>query len=118
MSEIAEEEQGINILYVAIGFLQWFEDERSDVKREAPLILVPVTLVRDRRRSTFDLKFREDDTATNQAIQERLKTTSASPCRKSRKTKAGGQAIISHAQVPGGADYLIMFGSRSDTISQ
>jgi hypothetical protein len=31
MAEIAEEEQGINILYVAIGFLQWFEDERSDV---------------------------------------------------------------------------------------
>jgi hypothetical protein len=33
-----------------------------------------VTLVRDRRRSTFDLKLREDDIATNQAIQERLKT--------------------------------------------
>ncbi|MFM9973119.1 MAG: DUF4011 domain-containing protein, partial [Beijerinckiaceae bacterium] len=71
-AKTAEEEQGINILFLAIGFLQWFEDDKSDVKREAPLILIPVNLVRDKLRSTFDLKLRESDIATNQAIKVRL----------------------------------------------
>src|SRR3954449_7127340 len=60
-----EEEQGVNILFLALGFLRWFEDDKSEVLREAPLILVPVTLVRDLRRSTFDLRVREDEISTN-----------------------------------------------------
>ena len=28
-SKTAEEEQGINILYLAMGFLQWYEDKNS-----------------------------------------------------------------------------------------
>jgi Protein of unknown function (DUF4011) len=43
------------------------------VPREAPLILLPVSLIRDAKRSAFDLKLREDDIATNQALQERLR---------------------------------------------
>lgn len=68
-----EEEQGINILYLALGFLRWFEDENSEVLREAPLILVPVSLVRDARRSTFELRVREDDIETNLPLAERLR---------------------------------------------
>ena len=67
-----EEEQGIDILYLAIGFLRWFEDEKSEVFREAPLILVPVSLVKDARRSTYVLRGREDDIATNLPLAERL----------------------------------------------
>ena len=70
----AEEEQGINILFLAIGFLRWYEDDKSEVVREAPLVLVPVSLIRDPRHSTFDLRVRDEDIATNQAIQERLRT--------------------------------------------
>lgn len=69
----AEEEQGINILFLAVGFLTWFEDKNSDVRREAPLILLPVELVRNVRTSTYDLKCREDDIAANLPLQERLK---------------------------------------------
>ena len=72
-AKTAEEERGINILYLALGFLRWYEDDRSDVPREAPLILLPVSLVRDAKRSAFDVKLREDDIATNQALQERLR---------------------------------------------
>lgn len=50
VAKALEDEQGINILYLAIGFLRWFEDERSEVIREAPRILIPVSLERD---STF-----------------------------------------------------------------
>jgi hypothetical protein len=73
-AKTAEEEQGVNILFLAMGFLRWYEDEKSEVPREAPLVLVPVVLTRDLRHSTFDLRSRDDDLTTNQAIQERLRT--------------------------------------------
>ena len=69
-----EEEQGVNILFLAIGFLRWFEDETSNTPREAPLILVPVALVRDNARSHFRLVAREEDIEPNLPLQERLKT--------------------------------------------
>lgn len=70
----AEEEQGINILYLAIGFLSWFEDKASAVKREAPVILMPVELVRNARTSTYDLICRDDEIVTNLPLQERLRS--------------------------------------------
>ena len=72
-AKTSEEEQGVNILFLAMGFLSWFEDETSDVKREAPLILLPVELVRNQRTSTFELKVRDDDVTANLPLQERLK---------------------------------------------
>lgn len=72
-AKTAEEESGVNILYLAMGFLTWYEDETSDVKREAPLLLLPVELVRNQRTSTFDLRFRDEDISTNLPLQERLK---------------------------------------------
>src|ERR1700730_12547123 len=72
-AKTAEEERGVNILFLALGFLRWYEDEKSDVPRDAPLILLPVYLGRDPKRSNFDLKLREEDIATNQALHERLR---------------------------------------------
>ena len=68
----AEEEQGVNILFLAIGFLRWRESESSDIQRESPLILLPVELIRNERTSTFDLRSRDDDLDTNLPLQERL----------------------------------------------
>lgn len=67
-----EEEQGINALYLAIGFLRWFEDEKSEIERYAPLILLPVSLRRNERTSTYDLEVRGDDIATNEPLKHRL----------------------------------------------
>lgn len=69
----AEEEQGLNILYLALGFLKWRESSSSEIWREAPLILLPVDLVRNERTSTFDVRAREDDITTNLPLQERLR---------------------------------------------
>ena len=69
----AEEEQGVNILYLAMGFLRWYESDSSDVMRESPLILVPVELVRDDRRATFNLRARDTEIVTNLPLQERLR---------------------------------------------
>ena len=45
-----EEEQGVNVLFLALGFLLWYESESSEVKRYAPLVLLPVDLQRDSSR--------------------------------------------------------------------
>lgn len=72
-SKTLEEEQGVNVLYLAIGFLRWFENQTSEIVREAPLILVPVTLVRQTARSSFRLSLRDDDIGTNLPLQERMR---------------------------------------------
>ncbi|MBA3512297.1 MAG: DUF3320 domain-containing protein [Sphingomonas sp.] len=73
-AQTAEEESGVNILYLALGFLTWFEDKTASVPREAPLVLLPVELVRNARTSTFDLRLREEDFPTNLPLQQRLKS--------------------------------------------
>ena len=40
------EETGANVLYLALGMLHWREAAGTEVARRAPLILLPVTLVR------------------------------------------------------------------------
>lgn len=69
----AEEESGVNLLFIALGFLTWFEDPTSNVAREAPLVLVPVELIRNAKTSAFDLKIRDDEFPTNLPLQQRLK---------------------------------------------
>jgi hypothetical protein len=71
-AQTAEEESGVNILYLALGFLTWFEDPASQVAREAPLVLLPVELVRNDRTSTYELRLRDDDAVTNLPLQQRL----------------------------------------------
>lgn len=71
-AKTAEEEQGVNILYLALGFLTWFEDATSTVVREAPLILLPVELIRNARTSTYDVRLRDEDLITNLPLQQRL----------------------------------------------
>lgn len=68
-----EEEQGVNILYLALGFLTWFEDKASNIERKAPLLLLPVELVRNRRTSTCDIRIRDDDLVMNLPLHQRLK---------------------------------------------
>jgi len=72
-SRTAEEEQGLNILFLAVGFLRWKESAFSEVVREAPLILLPVDFARNERTSSYDLKAREDDITTNLPLKERLR---------------------------------------------
>ncbi|MRV76107.1 DUF3320 domain-containing protein [Duganella sp. FT92W] len=72
-AQTAEEESGVNVLYLALGFLTWFEDKASAMPRSAPLVLLPVQLVRNQRTSTYDLRLRDEDLVTNLPLQQRLK---------------------------------------------
>lgn len=67
------EEQGVNILYLALGFLKWYESDDSAVERFAPLILVPVTLQRTSVRSKFKLRYNEEEPGVNISLLEKIK---------------------------------------------
>lgn len=71
-AQTAEGEQGVAILYLALGFLRWYENEASSVLREAPLVLLPVELKRNKRSSTYDLARRDEDLAVNLPLKARL----------------------------------------------
>ncbi len=68
-----EQEQGVSILYLALGFLKWYESAASDKARYAPLLLVPVDLERLSAASRFHLRYREEDITTNLSLQAKLK---------------------------------------------
>lgn len=72
-SNLFEEEQGVNILFLGVGFLKWFDARSSDTERFAPLILLPVSLERDQIRSRFKLKRRDEDIEVNLSLRAKLK---------------------------------------------
>ena len=63
-----EEEQGVSVLFLALGFLRWYESESSDVERFAPLVLLPVDLERDSARGRFRLTYRDQDLEANLSL--------------------------------------------------
>jgi hypothetical protein len=71
-----EEEQGVNILFLAFGFLKWFEDPRSSEPCWAPLVLLPVLIERRQGREQFVLRARDDDMMVNVSLREKLRSIS------------------------------------------
>lgn len=68
------QEQGIDILYLALGFLSWYEDDNSELERLAPLVLIPVSLNRTTAIERFKLKYTQVDLGTNLTLKAKLKT--------------------------------------------
>ncbi|WP_353507257.1 DUF4011 domain-containing protein [Variovorax sp. J22G40] len=69
------EEGGANTLYLAIGLLRWTEDEKSERRNMAPILLVPVTLQRQSVRSGFRLTRHDDETIVNPTLLQFLKSS-------------------------------------------
>ena len=68
------QEQGVNVLFLALGFLHWFETDSSDKKRKAPLLLLPVHLKRGGSKEAFRLEYSGDDLVQNLSLAAKLKT--------------------------------------------
>lgn len=68
------EEQGISTLFLAIGFLRWFDSDQSEEPSFAPLILLPVTINRVRGRDGYLLMARDDEIVVNVSLREKLKS--------------------------------------------
>ena len=61
-----EEEQGLNVLYLALGFLEWIDEDGEPAK--SPLLLLPCDLNRASPRDPFTLSQDEDDLTTNSTL--------------------------------------------------
>jgi very-short-patch-repair endonuclease len=74
-AKTAIEESGTNMLYLVLGFLEWYEDDNSQQPRHAPLLTVPVALERNSKGKGFDatIEFSGDDSATNLSLVERMR---------------------------------------------
>jgi hypothetical protein len=67
------EETGTNCLCLALGMLDWYESDASSEKRRAPILLLPVSLVRNARTSSFTLRGIGEDARLNVTLLEKLR---------------------------------------------
>jgi hypothetical protein len=71
------EESGVNMLYLAFGFLEWSENDTAEEERLAPLIMVPVNLERKANKTSrrFEclVEYSNEDVGFNDSLQEKLK---------------------------------------------
>lgn len=72
-AQTLEQEQGVNILYLAIGLLRWFDADTSDIARHAPLVLLPVKLERTSAADKFKLRWRDEPPSPNLTLQAKMK---------------------------------------------
>ncbi|WP_291143364.1 DUF4011 domain-containing protein [Flavobacterium sp. UBA7680] len=66
------EEQGVNMLYLALGILNWYEKGNSEDTRKAPLILLPVVLERSSANERFRLRYSGTEIGANLSLQAKM----------------------------------------------
>ena len=72
-SRTAMEENGANSLFVAVGLLKWYETARSIKQRFAPILLLPVDIIRKGGAKGYVIRMRDEDTILNTTLVELLK---------------------------------------------
>ena len=69
----AIQEQGVNTLFVALGMVEWYESDSSDVVRRAPLVLVPVEITRTSARGRFNVVYTGEELGANLSFIEKAR---------------------------------------------
>ncbi|KKC49876.1 hypothetical protein VE23_12475 [Paenibacillus sp. D9] len=72
-ARLSLEENGANTLYLALGLLKWYESSASDQPRYAPIVLVPVELVRKTSAAGIVLRSRDEETQINITLLEMMR---------------------------------------------
>lgn len=67
------EENGANTLYLALGLLRWSEGNKGDVMRYAPIILMPIDIIRKSASNGYTMRMRDEDAQINITLLEFLK---------------------------------------------
>jgi hypothetical protein len=68
-----QQETGVNLLHVALGFLRWFDPNSPNRPRRAPLILLPASLERQSATDRYELELTDDEAFVNQSLLQKLK---------------------------------------------
>jgi len=76
-SETAIQDSGTNILYLTLGFLEWYESNDSSIKHIAPLFTIPVQLEQNKFDKGlgvyyYNIKLKDDSLFTNITLKEKL----------------------------------------------
>ncbi len=72
-SRLSLEENGANTLYLALGFLKWYETPNSELARYAPILLLPIEIIRKSAQKGYIIRSREEETLMNITLLEMLK---------------------------------------------
>ncbi len=67
----AIDETGANMLFLVFGFLHWYETDQDEQERFAPLVVVPVSIQRDRlgrRGERICMEYTGEDVADNLSL--------------------------------------------------
>ncbi len=67
------EENGANTLYLAIGILRWYETDKAETPRFAPILLLPIEIVRRNSASGYIIRGRDEDVIANITLSEMLR---------------------------------------------
>lgn len=72
-SRTSMEENGANSLFLVLGLLKWFETERSVKPRFAPILMLPVDIIRRGGTMGYVIRTRDEDIILNITLIELLK---------------------------------------------
>lgn len=67
------EESGTSSLFLSLGLLKWYESERSEKERFAPILLLPVDLNRKVGGGSYSVSLRDEDPMLNITLMEKLR---------------------------------------------
>ena len=69
----SQQENGVSSLYLAIGLMRWFSDPESETPSYAPLILLPIEIIRKSANQGYGLHARDEEPHFNTTLLEMLK---------------------------------------------
>ncbi len=72
-AKLSMEENGSNTLYLALGFLKWYETDVSQKPRYAPLVMVPVDVTKKLQDKSYHIRIRDEEPQINITLLEFLR---------------------------------------------
>ena len=72
-AKVSLEENGTNTLYLALGFLKWYESDVSEKERYAPIVLIPIDIVRKSAQKGYVIRVRDEEPQMNITLLEMLR---------------------------------------------
>lgn len=71
-AKVALEETGVNIAYLAFGFINWMESKDSQLIMKAPILLIPISIENESSVEPYNLKIIEDEIIVNPTFSFKL----------------------------------------------
>ncbi len=71
-AKTAIEETGVNVAYMAFGFINWTESDNSDYTMRAPILLVPISIENDSAIDPYYIQITDSDIVVNPTFSFKL----------------------------------------------